>query len=294
MLSKGVQGCDAPELLALDSHEDGAKCDPRTLIPLQVPQGAYFAHWLDGVMPRLVRALALEPPPFTNIVVYIEGAYLSSSTTALVNKLGLTLVHSLPGNCFRKIIWTCRTVYFEPTAARLISDVVRKAFAEDRAQRAVAKGLPVPAATKQCTTRVYAARLQNVRNERRVANEAELCKYLNERYNFKIFAGSESLDEWAEALDQACVLMGSHGGALAHLFWLDRAKGPVVIELDGFSKYAIYWFEAAILGIRYAWQSFPSHTGVEIGRLDALLAQLGIEKQPLAPENAIGDTKLHF
>ena len=66
------------------------------------------------------------------------------------------------------------------------------------------------------------------------------------------------------------------GGALANLFWLRPENEPVVIELDGFGMYGIFWFEAAILGYEYWWMGFDPDTGVDLPRLATLMAKVGI------------------
>lgn len=105
-------------------------------------------------------------------------------------------------------------------------------------------------------------------------NEAYLIEHLRRWHGFCILTGGDSLPVWAAAMRHAKVLMGPHGAAMMHLYWLDMKNDPVVIELDGYDKYTIFWLHATSAGFRYAWLHFAPLIGVDLNRVDELLRKV--------------------
>ena len=251
----------------------GANCDPRTFVPLRVPEGAYFPKFLENVMTRLVRAILMESN-VSAIVVYVPSVRLSPDTTSVARRLGFTLTHQFPTQCFRKVVWVCHTVSIDPLAYEHIQRMVQRPYAEYEAlDKAIAGG------AAPCRGGVYASRLKGAQGNRPVANERQVVDHLRSM-NFTVFEGGEPLDQWVSAVSGACVFVGPHGGALAHMWWLRRhIRGhhpPVVIELDGHTKdhnWGNYWLAARNLGLQYMWMFFDSERGVNTTSLDLAIEQ---------------------
>ena len=63
---------------------------------------------------------------------------------------------------------------------------------------------------------------------------------------------------------------------MSHMFWLNPDLNPAVIEFDGYNKYSVFWYLAETIGFNFGWMGFDKGRGVDLSRLDALLAKFGI------------------
>lgn len=227
----------------------GTACDARTFAPLLVPQGGYFAHFMDGAMPKLVTAVR-KP---RGILLQLDDSYKSRDTLAVAQALGINVTFAGQPGCFRRAVWACDShgAGVHPLLWR-------------RVRRLVAPR-PAPGA---CRGGVYMSRRANTANGRPLPNEAAVETHLILR-GFAVLDGSEPMEERHAALSRACLMVGPHGGALYHMFWLHR--DGAVLEMDGFQKYNVFWTQARALGLRYGWMSYDKAAGANITTLDSML-----------------------
>ena len=347
----GIRGSEIVEVKRDQAMLSG--CDNRTFVPLKAPQGAFFGHFVDNILPKLIRVLMRDEP---RVLVWMEPDYSSGDTMALARKLGIELTYDYPSNvrCFERVVYSCHVLSFDPLAAQEISWKLRTAFREGqrrtgalldapsalahqgtvkggskpmravvgrnkgggditssstghaamKAQSAAVAALPRDGAAgvfhstaddlrpksgggegalpsggnrkqaPQGGRRVYASRLKGTRNGRQMQNEAEFAGFLKKHYAFEIYEGGEGLDRWATSLADAAVLVGPHGTAMSHMLWLDPANRPLVIELDGFDKFAVFWFLARSLGATYAWMHFDPGRGIDIAKFEKFFLSL--------------------
>lgn len=311
-ISRSAPAPDADELLenAVGGMKPADSCEESTLVPLLVPQGAYFAHFMDGVFPRLAAALALREarglPEKLHIILY--GAYKSDDTErtlAALPNVTVSFGDRVPiGVCYKRIVSVCyHTPGVDPRASTEINRFVRNAFYKEnrpaesdfasvmskyhhpghdtRAHRHSLAGANPLHPSPTCTTRVYAGRKRNNRNGRSTPNENEIIAHLKDAYNFTVFVGGESLAQWSDAMKDACIFIGAHGGALSHMFWLNPDLNPAVIEFDGYNKYTVFWYLAATMGFNYGWMGFDRSRGVDLKRLDMLMEKFNV--LPISP-----------
>lgn len=307
---------------AVDGMEANDRCDSRTLVPLFVPQGAYFAHFMDGVFPRLVAAMGLREargePEHLHILLY--PAFKSTDTEETLSRLpNVTWAfESRPpfGVCFKRIVSVCyNTPGLDPRAGTEINRFIRNAFydehrpapinfagtimnqyfngsADTEVRRHALVGSNPLYPSPKCTTRVYAGRKKNNRNGRTTPNENEIIAHLRNDYGFVIFEGGESMKQWADAMKNACIFIGAHGGALSHMFWLNPDLNPAVIEFDGYNKYSVFWYIAASMGFNYGWMGFDRSRGVDLARLDALMGKFGVLPALTQPTTSVNTAAL--
>ena len=241
-------------------------CEPRappwgaadTFVPLHVPQGGYFAHFMDGVLPKLVRVLDAVDDA-SRILVYLDGSYRSADTLEILRRLGVSFTFQYPAeSCFRRVVWACKA----PGIARELWERARF-YARKAAGLGADDGGDAP-----CQGGVYLSRRRNTRNGRHVRNEAALEEWALAR-GLSVLDGTEPFAAWTQVVRASCFMIGAHGTALAKLFWLPRSA--VVVELDGHGMYRVFWAHASALGLKYMWLAYDRERGVDLLRLATLV-----------------------
>jgi hypothetical protein len=105
--------------------------------------------------------------------------------------------------------------------------------------------------------------------------EDELVTHLVERRGFCALLGNEPLEMLVAWLQHADIVVGSHGGALMNVMFLDVARRPAVVEFDGYDRPALFWLNTVALGLRYGWMWYNA-TGpaVSVHRVEELIAKV--------------------
>ena len=238
--SLGVCGSQGKSELDTEPATAGEN-DERVFVPLDIAQSAYFAHFMDCLMPKLVYALELraqDPLFFKKLYIYLPRNFASDNTYAVLKALDVEWTHAYPdeNTVFRALIWTCHTPAISPRQGELI----RRAF--------------LGSGRKECAGDIaYASRTPGTtRNGRHITNDAELIQSLKTmNRTVHVLSGTEPISWLRERLSQSCLLVGEHGTALANMVWLP--DDAAVIELDGFGMYTIMWVLANVFGLKYGW-----------------------------------------
>ena len=238
--SLGVCGSAGKSELITEPTAAGEN-DERVFVPLDIAQSAYFAHFIDCLMPKLVYALELraeDPLFFKKLYIFLPQNFASDNTYAVLKALDVDWTHAYPdeNTVFRALIWTCHTPPISPRQGELI----RRAFLGSR--RKVCSGDIAYASRTPGTTR----------NGRHITNNVELIQSLKTmNRTVHVLSGTEPISWLRERLSQSCLLVGEHGTALANMVWLP--DDAAVIELDGFGMYTIMWVLANVFGLKYGW-----------------------------------------
>jgi len=238
--SLGVCGSAGKSELITEPTAAGEN-DERVFVPLDIAQSAYFAHFIDCLMPKLVYALELraeDPLFFKKLYIFLPQNFASDNTYAVLKALDVDWTHAYPdeNTVFRALIWTCHTPPISPRQGELI----RRAFLGSR--RKVCSGDIAYASRTPGTTR----------NGRHITNNVELIQSLKTmNRTVHVLSGTEPISWLRERLSQSCLLVGEHGTALANMVWLP--DDAAVIELDGFGMYTIMWVLANVFSLKYGW-----------------------------------------
>lgn len=228
-------------------------------VPLDIAQSAYYAHFIDCLMPKLVYVLELRkraPRFYANLRVYMPGDKASENTYSILRHLNVTWTHQWPLNQrFKAIVWVCHTPPISPPQGAAIIRAVQL--------DAIDGGAPPPRRAKHeqeqprrsCSGAVaYAARPKGVTdNGRNLRDEDGVVKALEARGRgvVRVITGKEPVDELRRTLGDACYLVGEHGTGLTNMIFLPPDAS--VVEMDGWSKYTVMWTMANAFGLRYAW-----------------------------------------
>ena len=238
--SLGVCGSQGKSELDTEPATAGEN-DERVFVPLDIAQSAYFAHFMDCLMPKLVYALELraqDPLFFKKLYIYLPRNFASDDTYAVLKALDVEWTHAYPdeNTVFRALLWTCHTPAISPRQGEFI----RRAF--------------LGSGRKECAGDIaYASRTPGTaRNGRHITNDAELIQSLKTmNRTVHVLSGTEPISWLRERLSQSCLLVGEHGTALANTVWLP--DNAAVTELDGFGMYTIMWVLANVFGLKYGW-----------------------------------------
>ena len=268
----GICGHQGKDDIHVTHHDEVS--DNTIFVPIDVAQAAYFAHFIDCAMPKLVYALDLRrrnPDFYGKILVYLPREFSSPNTHAILEEMRVEWTQEWPfDRRFRAIVWVCKTPSISPLqGARMIE--------------AIHGG--TPRASLCSGAIVYAARSKGVvANGRIIDNNDELVDALKEAHGHevRVLTGRESIAELRGLLGDACFLIGEHGTALSNMVYLPR--GAYVVELDGSGMYTVFWTLANVFGLRYGWLNHQhDKTHVDVKKLHALirLAQSSAGEEPL-------------
>jgi hypothetical protein len=256
--------CGGHPALEVSPKPADTLCANKTFIPLNLPEALFFGH-LDTVFTKLVRVISHAD--HQNSVIWIPYHWsFSPLVVKLLTALGIEYITEYPrGVCFAKVIWVCHTVSFDPVAAVNISSVLRSVVVPPPTNAVVASH------RRDCEYVYFTRRSDSARNGRLLPNEEALVRNLASKMNLCVMTGSEPFLHVAAVVGAAEGIIGSHGAALMNMFWLNPDKQPIVVELDGYKKYAKYWLIATALGYRYAWMPFDPQKGLEADDLVKLI-----------------------
>lgn len=244
---------------------EASPTDDRMYVPLDVPQGAYYPHFVDGVMPKLVYAL-IQRKDEQGVLVYIPPGYKSRDTETLLAQMNVELTHQPASTAFATVIWACNTPQLTPAQAEYLRDMLR---GENWYARHPPPTLPIRGT--RAPRLVWLSRNSpTVRNGRKLPNEDECLQAIRSlKWDITIIVGEETLAERQTAISNADLLVGEHGGAFYHLLWLPPHAS--VIELHGTRRYSIIWTLAQSLGHPYYRVDREHGTNADINELRRVL-----------------------
>ena len=218
----------------------------RLVMPLVVPNGGTFQHFLDGVLPKLIQAFDYIKNPQLNVVL---APIRDNIIFEMLEKLNISRDRiSFYSGSFNAdyLVFTCITPPLHPVlweAARyLLGASVR---------------LKVP---KHESKIVIVTRDGCHNCDRNLLNTDALVSELQTKYTKErvvIFRGPYDLNKTLELFSKTKVVIGSHGGGLYNINFCP--KGTVVIEImptysNGKTIAAagtIIWTQSVILGHQY-------------------------------------------
>tara|TARA_B100000795_G_scaffold183742_1_gene139367 strand:- start:380 stop:8629 length:8250 start_codon:yes stop_codon:yes gene_type:complete len=220
----------------------------KQLIPLLVPGGNSFQHFLDGTMPKLIQAYEfIKKHPKAKILTKT-----SAIVNKLIRKLGITNdileYSSSKSYTAEELFLICKTPPVHPD----LWEKSRNIFNIDK--------------NKKGSKIIWIDRNgQNSRNGGRlILNQKEITDELSRMYpdNFVMYDSHDyTLDETIELFNDAAVIMGAHGGGLYNLIF--APSNTLVIEFMPVSKTStgigiplgpapnIIWMQSDILKQRF-------------------------------------------
>jgi hypothetical protein len=128
----GVCGEAGKEDVYMDSWTSGAASEviDEVFVPLDIAQSAYYAHFFDCLMPKLVYVLELRsqmPKFYANLRVYLPKSYASKNTFKILRHLNVTWTHDWPlQKRFKAIVWVCHTPEISPPQGAAIVKAVQR------------------------------------------------------------------------------------------------------------------------------------------------------------------------
>lgn len=252
---------------AASTQSLGRTLDERVFVPIDVAQSAFFGHFMDCLMPKLVYVLAMRRSTTDllfrhGVLIYFPKEYESANTYSVLRALNVSWTHDYPvGRLFRTAIWVCHTPPMSPEQASSMKAELTNAF-------------PPGGGTRDCLV-VFASRARGTRNGRHPPNEAGAIAFLmTRRCVVNVIYGDEPLPQLAQTLGSASLLIGEHGTALYNMAFLP--KGSTVLELDGWYKYTIFYTMASAYGLQYAWLDHSTgNKEIDLDKLNTLLTRIG-------------------
>jgi hypothetical protein len=117
----GAAGKDDPEVDSWAERTSSTASDnvvPEVFVPLDIAQSAYFAHFVDCLMPKLVYAIELRrraPMFYAKLRVYLPGNEASRNTYSMLRHLNVSWTHVWPSDTrFKAVVWVCHTPPISP------------------------------------------------------------------------------------------------------------------------------------------------------------------------------------
>ena len=256
------------------THTPGYSYD--IVVPLVIPMGFLFQHFLDGTMPKLLQAYEF---------IRRDNVHILLERPKHHNVYHLLDVMGIPP---QKVIWHIRgdtsTVYHANYMIMIcIAPPLHPVlWARLRHLLGVKNQLPVSINTTKVMLLTRAGAVNGGRN---VINNQQLEEFLQNRYNssLMIFDGSCDLRKAIEVFSHVRIIIGPHGGAFYNLMY--ASLNATVIEFAPVLKFgqdirslphAIFWALADMLGQPY-WrmecqsQNFQHDMRVDIHKLERIL-----------------------
>ena len=176
------------------------------LMPMVVPGGNTFQHFLDGVLPKLMQSLHILQNPNVKILMrrprdkilfeFFSALKISSDRLVFVSENTRRIGADT-------LIFTCNTPPIHP----LLWQRGRAALGGSEVRR-----VPVEEAFIILVTRAG-----SYNGGRRILNEEDLIKLLHTRYGedfVKVFKGPMDLKSTVDLYGRARLILGSHGGGM--------------------------------------------------------------------------------
>lgn len=182
------------------------------IAPMVIPDGWSFQHFVDGTLPKIAQAYDVLRKH--DVPVLIE-APRDPITLQMIRKLGLRhKIYAHPGYMARKLYFGCVAPPMHPVLWQRMS----RLLGVDRG----AARLHVVWLRRSASSAHNGGRM--------VLNNAEVESALRSEYGhqFRVFSGSNSLEESMLALAHARVVIGAHGGAFTNLLFAPNKT--IVVE----------------------------------------------------------------
>ena len=226
-----------------DSHELNGK---GLVCPLLVPDGGYFQHFLDGVLPKLVQVYDILQA--LNMTLLLHGSRDKSVLDMLHH---MTIEDHMVSYYMNKHgvvrtdiqMNTCKTPPLHPLLWR-------------RGRRLITRRL-----TFSHPGFVILITREHTRNGgRKIINVKKVTAFLKQTYHsrLRVFSGNLSFHESLELFSQASVVIGCHGGGLYNIHFsppdTDVIEFMPVTLLDAPPNglaHTIFWRVSMALGHRY-------------------------------------------
>eukprot|EP00550_Attheya_septentrionalis_P012343 CAMPEP_0198302084 /NCGR_PEP_ID=MMETSP1449-20131203/53892_1 /TAXON_ID=420275 /ORGANISM="Attheya septentrionalis, Strain CCMP2084" /LENGTH=379 /DNA_ID=CAMNT_0044004345 /DNA_START=235 /DNA_END=1374 /DNA_ORIENTATION=+ len=240
------------------------------LVPVMVPDGWSFQHFLDGVLPKLVQALPYLQTLQPNITILTQ--IKDANVRDMWHRLGFRDEQLVEGYRHKKysadeLILICRTPPIHPDLWK---------GAKENLGLFAKEGEKV----------ILVARTNsNSRNKGRLMlNAMEVHNYLSKRYNQSyVFFDHKaySFNQTLALFQTARLIIGGHGGGLYNLnFAPNSAKVVEYMQIEDYPNgkevgYGIFWAMSSLLGQDY-WRvytpSIKRDFTVNVSQLDDLLS----------------------
>ncbi len=217
----------------------------QAVVPLFVPEGETFQHFLDGVLPKIIQAYDVIKLPGVKVAMNLPRDPIVHEMLARMNITCDKLVFTNYITS-RVQINTCIAPPLHPT---LWNRARRMLGAPER--------LPVPMRRARVVLLTRAGAYNEGRN---IINFMEVRDFLEHRYgrNLHVFNGPYNLETTLRVFGRARLLIGVHGGAFYNLNFAPREAHVVEVlpvAQDGSPPvglaHAIFWVMSQLLGQTY-------------------------------------------
>ena len=252
----------------------------RALLPLIVPEGWSFQHFMDGTLPKLIQARRLLAIPDVMVLIErIRDVILWDVLKTLGVPRKRVLLYERGGYSADYLILGCVTPPLHP-----------------RIWHAARLGLGAPEHLEVPQERAHIVLLTRKLTHnggRRIINIEEVKGYLSERYGerFTVYNGDAwTVSRTVEIFRNAKVVIGVHGGAFYNMYF--APKETVLIEFMPMSKnnsyelhlgHTIFWTMANMLSQTY-WRLYFTQTTrksdgiINVSKLGTVLDKIELNK----------------
>ena len=253
----------------------------RVLMPLIVPDGWSFQHFLDGTVPKLIQARRLLA--IDEVIILLEYAR-DEIIWDILKTLGVprdrVVLYQGGGYSADYLILDCVTPPTHPSlwhAARL--------------SLGASEHLKIPAENANI---ILLTREYSKNGGRKILNKVEVKKYLSKRYGdrFAVYTGNSKGATVTGALDvfqKARIIIGIHGGGFYNMFF--APKETVLVEFMHVNRrnvlpsglpHAIMWTMANLLSqqfwrVHYAEKVPPGNGIIDITALAKVLDAIELD-----------------
>ncbi|KAK2141190.1 hypothetical protein LSH36_1143g00050 [Paralvinella palmiformis] len=222
----------------------GRMFDPADVIcPLLIPDGGFFQHFLDGVLPKIVQIYDILR---TLRVKLLLNTYRSRSVLDMLHQLDIPedmIVFSKVGTVRTDIqLNTCRTPPVHPMLWQ-------------RGRQLLLAGVTSPR-----NYVILVVRMRTRNGGRRIVNKKQVISFLKQRYpqRFQLFAGNLTFTKSRALFSHSSVVIGCHGGGMYNIHF--SQSGTDVVELMPITgtqtppaglSHTVIWRVSGALGQRY-------------------------------------------
>ncbi|ELT88859.1 hypothetical protein CAPTEDRAFT_190671 [Capitella teleta] len=252
-----------PRYDVIRQNSNGPMRDRDILVPLFVPQGYTYQHFIDGVLPKLMQIrpilhlrhlkFILEyPPRRDHAIVWQILLKLGIQRSRIIYKSELQEFNELP-----LLLDTCVTPPIHP----ILLNIARDSIGINNHE--------------YIDYVILISRIGSHNPGRRIINKRETVHFLKERFpkNFFVFKGSTDLDKHASLFARTKLMIGVHGAGLYNML-LCNSK-TTILEIMPIDKGSllpnlstdIFWKMASSIGQNY-WRIYveriDSHSNVNI------------------------------
>lgn len=218
-----------------------------TIVPMLIPDGHTFQHFIDGTLPKIVQILDFLRKPFVKMLYKMPRDKIIYEMLDRLRIPSKNIIYYTSGTIGAdNLLFSCNTPPIHPA----LWNKARTLIGAHEIRRTSWEQSQV----------IVVTRAGSFNGGRNIINMKEMVEMLASIYgknNFSIFSGPYTLDQSIESFGKAKILIGVHGGGLYNMLFCPKnttiveimptyESGKMVAAAD-----RIFWMQSALLGHNY-------------------------------------------